>query len=91
MHMGYSVNSRCLVSPLYGGLVGSICVSSEFLAHRQQVCVSIGQRPVCGLMPRAANRLVEVKNKDDSSPPDTLSLAHTILLLLLLPSPSSLS
>lgn len=37
----------------FGGLAsvgGSICVSGEFLAHRQQVCVSSRQRPVCSAM-----------------------------------------
>lgn len=72
------MNSWCLITPLYGGLVsvsGSICVSSEFLAHRQQVCVSSGQRPVCSVMQRAVNRLVEGKVKDNLPPP-AVSYTH---------------
>lgn len=59
-------------------LSGSICVYSEFLSHRQQVCVSSRQRPVCGVMQRAGNRLVEVKVKDDLPPPCSLLYRHTL-------------
>lgn len=82
----HSVNSWCLVNPLYSGLLSvieSICVSW----YTDNRCVSSRQRPPCSAMQRAGNRLVEGKVKDNS--PSSPSSSCFLHLSPQIPSPPS--